>query len=158
MWLVHGVGDTEPIGCRRCGRLLPVGAGIGSQAIEPPAFQWRHQYAEQWRHHDQGQQRRQRKTAYQHRAEASVQLRAGAREQHLGARTDAVLDAVEQLLLHRRRALSAIEGFNAALRPFFYVHKGVNQGFPELFRAHFNLRTRRWGRHKGHQHPSVSER
>ena len=43
----------------------------------------------------------------------------------------------------------AIEGFNAALRPFLYVHKGVTQGFLELFRAYFNLRTRRWGRHKG---------
>ena len=38
---------------------------------------------------------------------------------------------------------------NAALRPFLYVHKGVTQGFLELFRAYYNLRTRRWGRHKG---------
>ena len=68
---------------------------------------------------------------------------------HLGACTDALLDAVEQLLIHRHRASSAIEGFNAALRPFLYVHKGVTQGFLELFRAYFNLRTRRWGRHKG---------
>ena len=35
------------------------------------------------------------------------------------------------------------------MRPFLYVHKGVTQGFLELFRAYFNLRTRRWGRHKG---------
>ena len=56
---------------------------------------------------------------------------------------------VEELLIHRHRASSAIEGFNAALRPFLYVHKGVTQGFLELFRAYFNLRTRRWGRHKG---------
>ena len=43
----------------------------------------------------------------------------------------------------------AIEGFNAALRPFLYVHKGVTQGFLDLFRAYYNLRTRRWGRLKG---------
>ena len=60
-----------------------------------------------------------------------------------------MLDEVEALLLQRHRASSAIEGFNAALRPFLYVHKGVTQGFLELFRAYYNLRTRRWGRHKG---------
>ena len=49
----------------------------------------------------------------------------------------------------RYRASSAIEGFNAALRPYLYVHKGVTQNFLELFRAYYNLRTRRWGRHKG---------
>ena len=37
----------------------------------------------------------------------------------------------------------------SALRPFLYVHKGVTQGLLELFRACYNLRTRRWGRHKG---------
>jgi len=37
----------------------------------------------------------------------------------------------------------------AALRPYLYVHKGVTQGFLDLFRMYFNLRTRRWGRHKG---------
>ena len=73
----------------------------------------------------------------------------GELRRHLGARTDALLDAVDQLLLQRHRASSAIEGFNAALRPFLYVHKGVTQGFLELFRAYYNLRTRRWGRHKG---------
>ena len=53
-------------------------------------------------------------------------------------------------MLHQRhRASSAIEGFNAALRPYLYVHKGATQGFLELFRAWFNLRTRRWGRLKG---------
>ena len=51
--------------------------------------------------------------------------------------------------MQRHRASSAIEGFNAALRPYLYVHKGVTQGFLELFRAYFNLRPRRWGRHKG---------
>ncbi|MBU1235035.1 MAG: hypothetical protein KKD01_19675 [Proteobacteria bacterium] len=60
-----------------------------------------------------------------------------------------VFQAVDLALLHRHRASSAIEGFNAALRPFLYVHKGVTQGFLSLFQAHYNLRTRRWGRHKG---------
>jgi hypothetical protein len=76
---------------------------------------------------------------------AYAQLRAS-----LGAEcTNALLDDIEQLLVQRHRASSAIEGFNAALRPFLYVHKGVTQGFLELFRAYYNLRTRRWGRHKG---------
>jgi len=67
----------------------------------------------------------------------------------LGSRTDTLLDTVKGLLDNRYRASSAIEGFNAALRPYLYVHKGVTQNFLELFRAHYNLRTRRWGRHKG---------
>ncbi len=67
----------------------------------------------------------------------------------LGSRTDTLLDTVKGLLDKRYRASSAIEGFNAALRPYLYVHKGVTQNFLELFRAHYNLRTRRWGRHKG---------
>jgi len=67
----------------------------------------------------------------------------------LGAQAEQVLAAVEDLLEHHHRASSAIEGFNAALRPYLYVHKGVTPGFLELFRAHYNLRTRRWGRHKG---------
>jgi hypothetical protein len=60
-----------------------------------------------------------------------------------------LLSAVQQVLLKRHRASSAIEGFNAALRPFLYVHKCATPGFLELFRAYYNLRTRRWGRHKG---------
>jgi hypothetical protein len=67
----------------------------------------------------------------------------------LGSKTDTLLDTVKGLLDKRYRASSAIEGFNAALRPYLYVHKGVTQNFLELFRAHYNLRTRRWGRHKG---------
>ncbi len=55
----------------------------------------------------------------------------------------------EHLLVKRHRASSAIEGFNAALRPHLYVHKGASQGFLNLFRAYYNLRNRRWGRHKG---------
>ena len=66
-----------------------------------------------------------------------------------GDRADAVLADVDKLLQRRHRASSAIEGFNAALRPHLYVHKGVTSGFLELFRAYYNLRTRRWGRHKG---------
>jgi hypothetical protein len=65
------------------------------------------------------------------------------------AKVDALLDSVDEIFEHRHRASSAIEGFNAALRPFLYVHKGVSQNFLELFRAYYNLRTRRWGRHKG---------
>ena len=70
--------------------------------------------------------------------------------QHLlGPQLDALLNAVKALLDQRHRASSAIEGFNAALRPFLYVHKGVTQGFLELFRAYYNLRIRRWGPHQG---------
>ena len=73
----------------------------------------------------------------------------GALREQLGAASAVLLDAIEAVLHQRHRASSAIEGFNAALRPYLYVHKGVTQGFLELFRAYFNLRTRRWGRHKG---------
>ena len=73
----------------------------------------------------------------------------GALQDRLGGASAALLDAVEAVLHQRHRASSAIEGFNAALRPYLYVHKGVTQGFLDLFRAYFNLRTRRWGRHKG---------
>jgi len=64
-------------------------------------------------------------------------------------KTPKILGSVKAVIRHRHRASSAIEGFNAALRPFLYVHKGVTQGFLELFRAYHNLKTRRWGRHKG---------
>ena len=70
-------------------------------------------------------------------------------QDRLGPESASLLDAVEAVLHQRHRASSAIEGFNAALRPYLYVHKGVTQGFLDLFRAWFNLRTRRWGRHKG---------
>ena len=73
----------------------------------------------------------------------------GALRDRLGTESASLLDAVEAVLHQRHRASSAIEGFNAALRPYLYVHKGVTQGFLDLFRAWFNLRTRRWGRHKG---------
>ena len=65
-----------------------------------------------------------------------------------GNKTDTLLDRIEKLLEQRHRASSAIEGFNASLRPFLYVQKGVTQGFLELFRAYHNLKVRRWGRHR----------
>ena len=77
-----------------------------------------------------------------------------------GSASASLLEAIEAVLHQRHRASSAIEGFNATLRPYLYVHKGATkraraasgtQGFLALFRAWFNLRTRRWGggRHKG---------
>ena len=80
--------------------------------------------------------------------EAAMDTVRGALRDQLGTESDSLLDAVEAVLHRRHRASSAIEGFNAALRPYLYVHKGVTQGFLDLFRAWFNLRTRRWGRHK----------
>jgi len=70
-------------------------------------------------------------------------------QNQVGKYADAVLADVDLVMKFRHRASSAIEGFNAALRPHLYVHKGVSQGFLDLFRAHHNLKTRRWGRHKG---------
>jgi len=64
---------------------------------------------------------------------------------------DELVAKVHDVFERRHRASSAIEGFNAALRPFLYVHKGVTSGFLELFRARYNLRRRRWGRHRGTQ-------
>jgi len=61
----------------------------------------------------------------------------------------ALLDSVDECLRRRHRASSAIEGLNCVLRPHLYVHRGVTQGFLELFRAYYNLRIRRWGRFKG---------
>ena len=85
-----------------------------------------------------------------HRALSRHLLAAyGALQDRLGAVSASLLEAVEAVLHQRHRASSAIEGFNAALRPYLYVHKGATQGFLDLFRAWFNLRTRRWGRHKG---------
>ena len=62
-------------------------------------------------------------------------------QDRLGPESAELLDAVEAVLIERHRASSTIEGFNAALRPYLYVHKGVTQGFFDLFRAWFNLRT-----------------
>jgi hypothetical protein len=60
-----------------------------------------------------------------------------------------IMATIERLFQTRHMASSAIEGFNATLRSYLYVRKGVNQGFLELFKAWHNLRTRRWGRHQG---------
>ena len=77
-------------------------------------------------------------------------LGAFAKLKHLvGDQADMILAEVDQVFQRRHRASSAIEGFNAALRPYLYVHKGVTQGFLELFRFYYNHRIRRWGRHKG---------
>lgn len=73
----------------------------------------------------------------------------GNLETTAGLVAEALFIEVDAIIQRRHRASSAIEGFNAALRPHLYVHKGVTQGFLELFRAYYNLRTRRWGRHKG---------
>lgn len=62
---------------------------------------------------------------------------------------DEIIVSVERLLQTRHMASSAIEGFNASLRSYLYVRKGVNQGFLELFKAWHNLRERRSGRHQG---------
>ncbi len=66
-----------------------------------------------------------------------------------GKHADNIFAAVDAILAKRFRASSAIEGFNAALRPHLYVHKGGSQGFLDLFKAYFNLRERRWGPRKG---------
>ncbi len=60
-----------------------------------------------------------------------------------------ILSEVDEIFVHRYRASSAIEGFNASLRPYVYIHKRATQGFLELFRFYYNHRKRRWGRHKG---------
>jgi len=66
-----------------------------------------------------------------------------------GDNFEAVFSEVNNAFQHRHRASSAIEGFNAALRPHLYIQKGVTQEFLELFRFYYNHRKRRWGRHKG---------
>jgi hypothetical protein len=64
------------------------------------------------------------------------------------SKADKLMQIIEQLLRKRHSASSAIEGFNALLRPYLYVRKGVSQGFLELFKAWHNLRPRRTGRYK----------
>ena len=70
-------------------------------------------------------------------------------QQEMGEKLDDLLDSIRALLEKRYRASSAIEGFNSVLRPYLYVRKGVNQSFLELFKAWYNLKTRRQGRYKG---------
>lgn len=69
--------------------------------------------------------------------------------QRLGDQADTLLKQVQHLWQQRHRASSAVEGFNASLPPYLYVHKGVSAGFLALYQAYYNLRTRRWGRHQG---------
>ena len=69
--------------------------------------------------------------------------------QPLDHQADTLVQRVQALWQQRHRASRAIESFDAALRPYLYIHKGVTQGFLELFRAYFNLRTRRWGPRQG---------
>ncbi len=71
-------------------------------------------------------------------------------------KADELLETVKTLLEQRHRASSAIEGFNAALRLFLYVHKGVTQNFLELFRAYYNLRTRLRGQWPMQLHRYIS--
>lgn len=72
--------------------------------------------------------------------------------QHLCQRLDDQADSLLKQVLHlwqqRHRASSAVEGFNASLRPYLYVHKGVSAGFLALYQSYYNLRTRRWGARK----------
>lgn len=86
-----------------------------------------------------------------HRREQSQHLIGAYQRLHqqLGHQADRLVQRVQALWQQRHRASSAIESFNAALRPYLYLHKGVTQGFLELFRAYFNLRTRRWGPRQG---------
>ena len=67
----------------------------------------------------------------------------------MGEKLNDLLDSIKVLLEKRYRASSAIEGFNSVLRLYLYLRKCVNQNFLELFKAWYNLRTRRQGRHKG---------
>ncbi len=90
------------------------------------------------------------RTPWQHTERRRQLLAAFAQLRTLvTSETDGLLEAVKLRLDKRHRASSAIEGFNAALRPYLYIHKGCTQGFLELFRAYYNLRTRRWGPRKG---------
>ncbi|MCP5088572.1 MAG: hypothetical protein GY952_17420, partial [Rhodobacteraceae bacterium] len=91
-----------------------------------------------------------RRRPWQHYQQTQQLLGAYALlQQQLGPQTDDLLEAFQECLDQRYRASSAIEGFNATLRPYLYVHKGVTQGFLDLFQAYFNLRTRRWGPRRG---------
>ena len=60
-------------------------------------------------------------------------------------------EAVEAVL-HQR----ALQGFNATLRPYLYVHKGATQGFLALFRA-WSIGTH-VGTAQGDQRPRVPDR
>lgn len=53
------------------------------------------------------------------------------------------------ILQSRHRASSAIENLHSTLRPYIALQKGAHQGFLDLYRFYWNMRKRRWGRHKG---------
>lgn len=66
-----------------------------------------------------------------------------------GDRANEVVERAFAVLRKAHRASSAVENFNALLRPYLHVHKRVSQGFLDLFMAWRNLRTRPMGKHKG---------
>ena len=82
---------------------------------------------------------------------------AALRDQ-LGPESDSLLDAVEAVLHRRHRASSAIEGFNAALRPYLYVHKGATQGFLDLFPCLVQPAHAAVGTPQGKEPPRVPDR
>ena len=82
----------------------------------------------------------------------------GALQDRLGAASASLLDAVEAVLHQRHRASSAIEGFNAALRPYLYVHKGATQGFLDLFRRLVQSAHAALGTAQGDQFSRVPDR
>ncbi len=65
------------------------------------------------------------------------------------ARLVRALRTVLPVLAQRHRASSAIENMNSVLRPYLVVQKSASQGFLNLFRFHWNTRTREWGPGKG---------
>jgi len=76
---------------------------------------------------------------------AGLLARTGRDAGHVRKALATVLPIVAQ----RHRASSAIENLNSVLRPYLVVHKGVQQGFLDLFRFYWNTRVRQWGPHKG---------
>ena len=68
---------------------------------------------------------------------ATVQKIISLLKEKAGPKMNVIVSDVEEVFLRRHRASSAIEGFNAALRP--YLQKGVTQGFLDLFRFYSNF-------------------
>ena len=66
-----------------------------------------------------------------------------------GVNATTAVEATFAAITQRHRASSAVENFNALLRPYLHVHKRVSQGFLDLFMAWRNLRTRPMGKHRG---------
>ena len=82
----------------------------------------------------------------------------GALREQLGAASASLLDAIEAVLHQRHRASSAIEGFNAALRPYLYVHKGVTPGLSRIVPCVLQSAHAALGTTQGHKRPRVRER